>query len=50
MVSKAEAVSLAALVDGYFRLTVDGHHYLCKEVAPSSVVHNIENGCHGPIW
>lgn len=49
MVSKAEAVSLAALVDGYFRLTVDGHHYLCKEVAPSSVVHNIENGCHGPI-
>ncbi|XP_070689000.1 tyrosine-protein kinase JAK1 [Pempheris klunzingeri] len=49
MASRAEAVSLAALVDGYFRLTVDAHHYLCKEVAPASVVHNINNGCHGPI-
>uniref|UniRef100_A0A669BUY0 non-specific protein-tyrosine kinase n=1 Tax=Oreochromis niloticus TaxID=8128 RepID=A0A669BUY0_ORENI len=45
----AEALSFAALVDGYFRLTVDAHHYLCKEVAPASVVHNITNGCHGPI-
>lgn len=49
MGSQAEALSLAALVDGYFRLTVDAHHYLCKEVAPSSVVHDIDNGCHGPI-
>uniref|UniRef100_A0A8C6U7V4 Tyrosine-protein kinase n=1 Tax=Neogobius melanostomus TaxID=47308 RepID=A0A8C6U7V4_9GOBI len=49
MASQGEALSLAALVDGYFRLTVDAHHYLCKEVAPSSVVHDIENGCHGPI-
>uniref|UniRef100_A0A665UQU3 Tyrosine-protein kinase n=1 Tax=Echeneis naucrates TaxID=173247 RepID=A0A665UQU3_ECHNA len=49
MVSRAEALSFAALVDGYFRLTVDAHHYLCKEVAPASVVHNINNGCHGPI-
>ncbi|XP_033820698.1 tyrosine-protein kinase JAK1 isoform X2 [Periophthalmus magnuspinnatus] len=49
MCSLAEAHSFAALVDGYFRLTVDAHHYLCKEVAPSSVVHDIENGCHGPI-
>lgn len=49
MSSQAEALSLAALVDGYFRLTVDAHHYLCKEVAPSSVVHDIDNGCHGPI-
>lgn len=44
------ALSFAALVDGYFRLTVDAHHYLCTEVAPSSVVQNLENGCHGPIW
>uniref|UniRef100_A0A1A8QVV4 Tyrosine-protein kinase n=1 Tax=Nothobranchius pienaari TaxID=704102 RepID=A0A1A8QVV4_9TELE len=49
MNSRAEALSFAALVDGYFRLTVDAHHYLCKEVAPQRVVYNIENGCHGPI-
>ncbi|XP_036409514.1 tyrosine-protein kinase JAK1-like isoform X1 [Megalops cyprinoides] len=45
----AEALSFASLVDGYFRLTVDAHHYLCNEVAPSSVVQNLQNGCHGPI-
>ncbi|XP_023662197.1 tyrosine-protein kinase JAK1-like [Paramormyrops kingsleyae] len=45
----AEALSFIALVDGYFRLTVDAHHYLCTEVAPSSVVQNLQNGCHGPI-
>uniref|UniRef100_A0A4W6D9S5 Tyrosine-protein kinase n=1 Tax=Lates calcarifer TaxID=8187 RepID=A0A4W6D9S5_LATCA len=49
MASRPEALSFAALVDGYFRLTVDAHHYLCKEVAPASVVHNINDGCHGPI-
>ncbi|XP_061739681.1 tyrosine-protein kinase JAK1 [Nerophis ophidion] len=49
MESRTEALSFAALVDGYFRLTVDAHHYLCREVAPSSVVHNITYGCHGPI-
>ncbi|XP_068176433.1 tyrosine-protein kinase JAK1 [Antennarius striatus] len=49
MASKAEALSFAALVDGYFRLTVDAHHYLCNEVAPASVVHNISDSCHGPI-
>uniref|UniRef100_A0A8C2ZUV0 Tyrosine-protein kinase n=1 Tax=Cyclopterus lumpus TaxID=8103 RepID=A0A8C2ZUV0_CYCLU len=49
MASRGEALSFAALVDGYFRLTVDAHHFLCKEVAPASVVHNINNGCHGPI-
>ncbi|XP_030647905.1 tyrosine-protein kinase JAK1 [Chanos chanos] len=46
---RGEALSFAALVDGYFRLTVDAHHYLCTDVAPSSVVQNLENGCHGPI-
>ncbi|XP_034565356.1 tyrosine-protein kinase JAK1 [Notolabrus celidotus] len=49
MASRAEAQSLAALVDGYFRLTVDAHHFLCKEVAPASVVDSIKDGCHGPI-
>ncbi|XP_068445642.1 tyrosine-protein kinase JAK1 [Clinocottus analis] len=49
LASRHEALSFAALVDGYFRLTVDAHHFLCKEVAPASVVHNINNGCHGPI-
>lgn len=47
---REEALAFAALVDGYFRLTVDAHHYLCTEVAPSSVVQNLQNGCHGPIW
>ncbi|KAK3556757.1 hypothetical protein QTP70_016693 [Hemibagrus guttatus] len=46
---REEALAFAALVDGYFRLTVDAHHYLCTEVAPSSVVQNLQNGCHGPI-
>ncbi|KAF7657152.1 hypothetical protein LDENG_00031210 [Lucifuga dentata] len=49
LASRAEALSFAAIVDGYFRLTVDAHHFLCKEVKPASVVHNIDNGCHGPI-
>ncbi|KAJ7986307.1 hypothetical protein DPEC_G00338570 [Dallia pectoralis] len=46
---KGEALAFAALVDGYFRLTVDAHHFLCTEVAPSSVVQNLQNCCHGPI-
>uniref|UniRef100_A0A4W4EQ74 Tyrosine-protein kinase n=1 Tax=Electrophorus electricus TaxID=8005 RepID=A0A4W4EQ74_ELEEL len=46
---RGEALSFAALVDGYFRLTVDAHHYLCTEVAPPSVEQNLQNGCHGPI-
>lgn len=50
MASGGEALSFVALVDGYFRLTVDAHHYLCTEVAPASVVRNINNSCHGPIW
>ncbi|XP_032427600.1 tyrosine-protein kinase JAK1 [Xiphophorus hellerii] len=49
LLSRAEALSFVALVDGYFRLIVDAHHYLCKEVAPALVVQNTETGCHGPI-
>nr|XP_034978672.1 tyrosine-protein kinase JAK1 [Zootoca vivipara]XP_034978673.1 tyrosine-protein kinase JAK1 [Zootoca vivipara] len=44
-----EALSFAALIDGYFRLTADAHHYLCTDVAPPLIKHNIKNGCHGPI-
>lgn len=50
LIYRDAALSFVALVDGYFRLTVDAHHYLCTDVAPSSVVQNLENGCHGPIW
>uniref|UniRef100_A0A4W5JH01 Tyrosine-protein kinase n=1 Tax=Hucho hucho TaxID=62062 RepID=A0A4W5JH01_9TELE len=45
----AEALSFATLIDGYFRLTVDAHHFLCTDVAPPSVVQNLQEGCHGPI-
>ncbi|KAL0966810.1 hypothetical protein UPYG_G00300420 [Umbra pygmaea] len=45
----AEALSFATLIDGYFRLTVDAHHFLCTDVAPPSVVRNLQDGCHGPI-
>ncbi|KFP32642.1 Tyrosine-protein kinase JAK1, partial [Colius striatus] len=47
--SHEEALSFASLIDGYFRLTADAHHYLCTDVAPPLIVHNIKNGCHGPI-
>nr|XP_021504487.1 tyrosine-protein kinase JAK1 [Meriones unguiculatus] len=47
--SRGEALSFVSLVDGYFRLTADAHHYLCTDVAPPLIVHNIQNGCHGPI-
>ncbi|XP_051556477.1 tyrosine-protein kinase JAK1-like isoform X1 [Myxocyprinus asiaticus] len=44
-----EALSFASLVDGYFRLTVDAHHFLCRDVAPVSLEMNLREGCHGPI-
>ncbi|TTP27305.1 Non-receptor tyrosine-protein kinase TYK2 [Bagarius yarrelli] len=44
-----EARSLVSLLDGYFRLTADAHHYLCHEVAPPRVVLSEANGLHGPI-
>ncbi|CAM5135734.1 unnamed protein product [Eretmochelys imbricata] len=47
--SHEEALSFASLVDGYFRLTADAHLYLCTDVAPPLIEHNIKNGCHGPI-
>ncbi|XP_076829600.1 tyrosine-protein kinase JAK1-like [Brachyhypopomus gauderio] len=45
----SEALSFVSLIDGYFRLTVDAHHFLCTEVAPMSVERNLCEGCHGPI-
>ncbi|XP_059688972.1 non-receptor tyrosine-protein kinase TYK2 isoform X3 [Gavia stellata] len=47
--SSESALSLASLVDGYFRLTADSSHYLCHEVAPPRVVMSILNGIHGPM-
>ncbi|XP_021234698.1 tyrosine-protein kinase JAK3 [Numida meleagris] len=44
-----EALSFVALVDGYYRLTADAHHYFCKEVAPPRLLEDVENQCHGPI-
>ncbi|KAL4623120.1 tyrosine-protein kinase JAK2-like [Arapaima gigas] len=45
----AEALSFVSLVDGYYRLTCDAHHYLCKEVAPPSLLQTLDSYCHGPI-
>uniref|UniRef100_A0A670ZW69 Tyrosine-protein kinase n=1 Tax=Pseudonaja textilis TaxID=8673 RepID=A0A670ZW69_PSETE len=47
--SLKEALSFVSLIDGYYRLTADAHHYLCKEVAPPSILENIQSNCHGPI-
>ncbi|XP_048047169.1 non-receptor tyrosine-protein kinase TYK2 [Megalobrama amblycephala] len=47
--SSLQARSLVSLLDGYFRLTTDAHHYLCHEVAPPRVVLSETNDLHGPI-
>uniref|UniRef100_A0A8C6UKW7 Tyrosine-protein kinase n=1 Tax=Neogobius melanostomus TaxID=47308 RepID=A0A8C6UKW7_9GOBI len=47
--SLARALSFVSLVDGYYRLITDAHHYLCKEVAPPSLLEAISSRCHGPI-
>nr|XP_031545463.1 non-receptor tyrosine-protein kinase TYK2 isoform X2 [Vicugna pacos] len=47
--SRAAALSLVSLVDGYFRLTADSSHYLCHEVAPPRLVLSIQDGIHGPL-
>ncbi|NXG11852.1 TYK2 kinase, partial [Sakesphorus luctuosus] len=43
------ALSLVALVDGYFRLTADSSHYLCHDVAPPRLLLSIQHGIHGPM-
>ncbi|KAI1884278.1 hypothetical protein AGOR_G00224790 [Albula goreensis] len=47
--SNLQARSFVSLLDGYFRLTADAHHYLCHEVAPPRVVLSASNGLYGPI-
>lgn len=47
--SLSEALSFVSLIDGYYRLTTDAHHYLCKEVAPPRLVETIASHCHGPV-
>ncbi|XP_064030984.1 tyrosine-protein kinase JAK3 [Pogoniulus pusillus] len=47
--SLQEALSFVALLDGFYRLTADAHHYFCKEVAPPRLLQDLENQCHGPI-
>ncbi|KAM8962161.1 tyrosine-protein kinase JAK2 [Pelodytes ibericus] len=44
-----EALSFVSLVDGYYRLTADAHHYLCKEVVSPRVLEGIQSHCHGPV-
>ncbi|TRY64943.1 hypothetical protein DNTS_024629 [Danionella cerebrum] len=44
-----EALSFVSLVDGYFRLTTDSTHYFCAEVAPPSLLEDLQNHCHGQI-
>ncbi|TUD19543.1 Tyrosine-protein kinase JAK2 [Bagarius yarrelli] len=45
----AMALSFVSLVDNYFRLTTDSSHYFCSEVAPPSLLQDIDSHCHGPI-
>ncbi|XP_061148677.1 tyrosine-protein kinase JAK2-like [Syngnathus typhle] len=47
--SLSEALSFVSLVDGYYRLVADAHHYLCKEVAPPRLLEGIQSHCHGPL-
>ncbi|XP_066501247.1 tyrosine-protein kinase JAK2a [Hoplias malabaricus] len=44
-----EALSFVSLIDGYYRLTTDAHHYLCKEVVPPRLLEAIQSNCHGPV-
>ncbi|MBN3306694.1 JAK2 kinase, partial [Amia calva] len=48
--SLTEALSFVSLIDGYYRLTADAHHYLCKEVVPPRLLEAIQSYCHGPIF
>ncbi|TKS84558.1 Tyrosine-protein kinase JAK2 [Collichthys lucidus] len=45
----SEALSFVSLVDGYYRLVADAHHYLCKEVAPPRLLECIQSYCHGAV-
>ncbi|XP_063311167.1 tyrosine-protein kinase JAK2 [Pelobates fuscus] len=47
--SLKKALSFVSLIDGFYRLTTDAHHYLCREVVPPRVLECIQSYCHGPI-
>ncbi|KAM4708475.1 tyrosine-protein kinase JAK2 [Discoglossus pictus] len=47
--SLKEALSFVSLIDGFYRLTADAHHYLCKEVAAPRILESIQSYCHGPV-
>ncbi|KAM4808988.1 tyrosine-protein kinase JAK2 [Rhinophrynus dorsalis] len=47
--SLKETLSFVSLIDGYYRLTADAHHYLCKEVVSPRVLEGIQSYCHGPV-
>lgn len=47
--SLSVAVSFVSLIDGYYRLVADAHHYLCKELAPPRLLEYIQSYCHGPV-
>ncbi|NWI13550.1 TYK2 kinase, partial [Crypturellus soui] len=47
--SRAGALALMSLVDGYFRLTADASHYLCHDVAPPRLLLSLLHGIHGPM-
>ncbi|XP_061763449.1 tyrosine-protein kinase JAK2a [Nerophis ophidion] len=47
--SLCTALSFVSLVDGYYRLVADAHHYLCKEVAPPRLLECVQSHCHGPV-
>ncbi|GCB76872.1 hypothetical protein scyTo_0019208 [Scyliorhinus torazame] len=49
LLSHKQALSFAALIDGYSCLTTDSHHYLCHKVASPRVVLSIGSGIHGPL-
>ncbi|XP_062855524.1 tyrosine-protein kinase JAK2 [Trichomycterus rosablanca] len=44
-----DSLSFVSLVDNYFRLTTDSSHYFCSEVAPPTLLQDIESHCHGPV-
>uniref|UniRef100_A0A8C9R5I8 non-specific protein-tyrosine kinase n=1 Tax=Scleropages formosus TaxID=113540 RepID=A0A8C9R5I8_SCLFO len=47
--SAAEVLSFVSLIDGYYRLTCDAHHYLCKEVASPRLLESLESYLDGAM-
>ena len=43
------ALSFVSLLDGYYRLQVDFHHHLCKDVESPMVSLLKTFHCHGPV-